>query len=156
MTVSLVADEVRLAGRNFNKVVLGASRTSGQWVANLATREINGHLSWTGQTIAGGKLTARLGRRALHGAPCILEGFVPFEREISVVVARARDGSLQSFDVTENEHRDHILKVSRVPAAIPAPVAGEATRIAESIATAFDYIRQGPHATRDHADLTLP
>ena len=62
MTVSLVADEVRVAGRNFNKVVLGASRTSGQWVANLATREINGHLSWTGQTIAGGKLTARLGR----------------------------------------------------------------------------------------------
>jgi 5-(carboxyamino)imidazole ribonucleotide synthase len=78
--------------------------------------------------------------RALHGAPCILEGFVPFEREISVVVARARDGTLRSFDVTENEHRDHILKVSRVPAAIPAPVAGEATRIAESIATAFDYV----------------
>jgi 5-(carboxyamino)imidazole ribonucleotide synthase len=78
--------------------------------------------------------------RALNGAPCILEGFVPFEREISVVVARGRDGSLQSFDVTENEHRDHILKVSRVPAAIPEQVAREATRIAESIATAFDYV----------------
>jgi 5-(carboxyamino)imidazole ribonucleotide synthase len=78
--------------------------------------------------------------RAVNGAPCILEGFVPFEREISVVVARGRDGSLQSFDVTENEHRDHILKVSRVPAAIPAPVAQEAVRIAESIATACDYV----------------
>jgi 5-(carboxyamino)imidazole ribonucleotide synthase len=78
--------------------------------------------------------------RAVNGASCILEGFVPFEREISVVVARGRDGSLQSFDVTENEHRDHILKVSRVPAAIPDPVAGEAVRIAESIATAFDYV----------------
>jgi 5-(carboxyamino)imidazole ribonucleotide synthase len=78
--------------------------------------------------------------RALNGAPCILEGFVPFEREISVVVARGRDGSLQSFDVTENEHRDHILKVSRVPANIPEPVAGEAVRIAESVATAFDYV----------------
>ena len=78
--------------------------------------------------------------RMLHGAPCILEGFVPFEREISVVVARGRDGSLQSFDVTENEHRDHILKVSRVPAAVPAQVANEAVRIAESIATAFDYV----------------
>jgi 5-(carboxyamino)imidazole ribonucleotide synthase len=78
--------------------------------------------------------------RAVNGAPCILEGFVPFEREISVVVARGRDGSLQSFDVTENEHRDHILKVSRVPASIPANVAAEAVRIAESIATAFDYV----------------
>ena len=78
--------------------------------------------------------------RALHGAPCILEGFVSYEREISVVVARGRDGSLQSFDVTENEHRDHILKVSRVPAAIPQAVAAEAIRIAETIATAFDYV----------------
>jgi 5-(carboxyamino)imidazole ribonucleotide synthase len=78
--------------------------------------------------------------RALSGAPCILEGFVPFEREVSVVVARGRDGSLQSFDVTENEHRDHILKVSRVPASVPDAVAGEAVRIAESIATAFDYV----------------
>jgi 5-(carboxyamino)imidazole ribonucleotide synthase len=78
--------------------------------------------------------------RAVNGAPCILEGFVPFEREISVVVARGRDGSLQSFDVTENEHRDHILKVSRVPAAIPDQIAAEAVRIAESITTAFDYV----------------
>jgi 5-(carboxyamino)imidazole ribonucleotide synthase len=78
--------------------------------------------------------------RALHGVPCILEGFVPFEREISVVVARGADGALQSFDVTENEHRDHILKVSRVPAAIPASLADEAARIAETIAAAFDYV----------------
>lgn len=78
--------------------------------------------------------------RAVNGAPCILEGFVPFDREVSVVVARGRDGNLQSFDVTENEHRDHILKVSRVPAAIPDQVAAEAVRVAESIATAFDYV----------------
>ncbi|HWV54557.1 5-(carboxyamino)imidazole ribonucleotide synthase [Pseudorhodoplanes sp.] len=81
-----------------------------------------------------------VGWRAIGGAPCILEGFVPFEREVSVVVARGRDGSLQSFDVTENEHRDHILKVSRVPAGIPDQVAAEAVRIAETIATAFDYV----------------
>ncbi len=78
--------------------------------------------------------------RALHGAPCILEGYVPFEREISVVVARGRDGALQSFEVTENEHRNGILKVSRVPAGIPQPVAAEAIRIAETIATAFGYV----------------
>jgi 5-(carboxyamino)imidazole ribonucleotide synthase len=73
-------------------------------------------------------------------AQSILEGFVPFEREISVVIARNRDGLLQSFDVAENEHRDHILKLSRVPAAITPEVAGRAHDIAARIANAFDYV----------------
>jgi 5-(carboxyamino)imidazole ribonucleotide synthase len=78
--------------------------------------------------------------RALHGAPCILEGYVPFEREISVVAARAGDGQVVCFDVTENEHRDHILKTSRAPAAVSDAVADEAKVIAETIANAFDYV----------------
>ena len=49
----------------------------------------------------------------------ILEAFVPFEREISVIAARSADGDVECFDVTENEHRDHILKISRAPADIP-------------------------------------
>ena len=72
--------------------------------------------------------------------PCILEAFVPFAREVSVVAARARDGTVECFDVTENEHRDHILKVSRVPAALPEPAAREARRIAETIAHQFGYV----------------
>ena len=59
----------------------------------------------------------------LGGQAQILEAFVPFEREISVVAARARDGQIESFDVTENEHQDHILKTSRVPAAVTPAVA---------------------------------
>jgi 5-(carboxyamino)imidazole ribonucleotide synthase len=77
---------------------------------------------------------------AVGRAPSILEGFVPFEREISVVIARGRDGVLQSFDVAENEHRDHILKISRVPAAITADVATRAQEIAARIANAFGYV----------------
>src|SRR5206468_256197 len=42
----------------------------------------------------------------------ILEAFVPFEREVSVIAARSADGHVECFDVTENEHRDHILKFS--------------------------------------------
>jgi 5-(carboxyamino)imidazole ribonucleotide synthase len=72
--------------------------------------------------------------------PSIVEAFVPFEREISVLAARGLDGRVACFEVTENEHRDHILKVSRVPAAITPAVAEEARRIAEVIATAFDYV----------------
>jgi 5-(carboxyamino)imidazole ribonucleotide synthase len=70
----------------------------------------------------------------------ILEAFVPFEREISVIAARSGDGDVECFDVTENEHRDHILKVSRAPAAIPDALADEARAIAGKIAGALDYV----------------
>ncbi len=70
----------------------------------------------------------------------ILEAFVPFEREISVIAARSADGQVECFDVTENEHRDHILKVSRAPAAIPERLAAEARDIAGRIAAALDYV----------------
>jgi 5-(carboxyamino)imidazole ribonucleotide synthase len=77
---------------------------------------------------------------SVGGQPSILEAFVPFEREVSVVVARARDGQTECFDVTENEHRDHILKVSRAPAAVSPAVAAEALSIARRLAEAFDYV----------------
>ena len=70
----------------------------------------------------------------------ILEAFVPFEREISVIAARSADGHVECFDVTENEHRDHILKISRVPAAISDGLAAQAFEIAERIAAALDYV----------------
>src|SRR4029077_7787659 len=70
----------------------------------------------------------------------ILEAFIPFEREISVIAARSADGHVECFDVTENEHGDHILKVSRVPAAIPGALAAQARGIAETIANAMNYV----------------
>ena len=70
----------------------------------------------------------------------ILEAFIPFEREISVIAARSADGQVECFDVTENEHRDHILKTSRAPADIADALAAEARSIAERIATALDYV----------------
>ena len=78
--------------------------------------------------------------REVGGQPSILEAFVPFVREVSVVAARAADGTVECFDVTENEHRDHILKVSRVPAAVSDATAQEARRIAETIAHHFGYV----------------
>ena len=86
----------------------------------------------------GDDLDAGLGRPRHPSA--ILEAFVPFEREISVIAARAADGQVECFDVTENEHRDHILKISRAPAAIPEALAAQARGIAETIASALDYV----------------
>jgi 5-(carboxyamino)imidazole ribonucleotide synthase len=73
-------------------------------------------------------------------APCIMEGFIKFERDVSVVAARARDGKVECFEVIENEHREHILKVSRVPAKVTPAVAAQARRIATRIAKALDYV----------------
>ena len=78
--------------------------------------------------------------RSLREQPCILEGFIDFEREVSMVAARSADGKVECFDVTENEHRDGILKISRVPAKVSEPVAAEARRIATRIAKAFGYV----------------
>jgi 5-(carboxyamino)imidazole ribonucleotide synthase len=77
---------------------------------------------------------------SLGEAPCILEGFVNFACEISVVAARSRDGKVATFDVAENVHRDHILKTTKIPARISAAEASKARKIAEKIAKAFDYV----------------
>jgi 5-(carboxyamino)imidazole ribonucleotide synthase len=74
------------------------------------------------------------------GQPSILEALVPFEREVSVIAARSHNGAIECFDVTENEHRDHILRISRVPALLPEFAAAEARRIAETIAAKFGYV----------------
>jgi len=78
--------------------------------------------------------------RDIGGRPGIVETFVDFEREISVVAARDHAGRVECFDVTENEHRDHILKTSRVPARVAPATAAAARRIAERIAAAVDYV----------------
>jgi 5-(carboxyamino)imidazole ribonucleotide synthase len=72
--------------------------------------------------------------------PCILEGFIKFEREVSVIAARGQDGQVECFEVTENEHRDHILHISRVPAKVTPAVSAEARRVATKIAKAFNYV----------------
>ena len=77
---------------------------------------------------------------ALGGVPSVLEGFVPFEREVSVVAARGLDGSFAAFDLCANEHRNHILDVTRVPAEVSSEVESEAIAIAQRIADALDYV----------------
>jgi 5-(carboxyamino)imidazole ribonucleotide synthase len=77
---------------------------------------------------------------ALGRAPCILEGFVPFEREVSVVAARTADGAFAAYDLCANEHRDHILACTRVPAGVSGELEREAVDIARRIADALDYV----------------
>jgi 5-(carboxyamino)imidazole ribonucleotide synthase len=78
--------------------------------------------------------------QAIGKAPAILEQFVSFEREISVVAARSAKGEVVAYEAAENLHRDHILHRSRVPAQIPGALAGQASVIASKIAEALNYV----------------
>jgi 5-(carboxyamino)imidazole ribonucleotide synthase len=77
---------------------------------------------------------------ASFGAPrAVLEAWVPFEKELSVMVARGADGQMVTYDAAENRHRHRILDVSIVPARISPAVALEAAAIARRVAEALDY-----------------
>jgi 5-(carboxyamino)imidazole ribonucleotide synthase len=77
---------------------------------------------------------------AVKGAPSILERVVPFEREVSVVAARGLDGTLRAYPVTENEHREQILRRSIAPAAVHPATARAAVDLAARIGAALDYV----------------
>jgi 5-(carboxyamino)imidazole ribonucleotide synthase len=60
--------------------------------------------------------SAEEARSAWNGEPAVLEQWIPFRREVSVVAARGIDGCFAHFGVIENDHRNHILDISRAPA----------------------------------------
>lgn len=77
---------------------------------------------------------------ALAPKPLILEGFVDFAQEISVVIARGLDGDMSAFDTVENRHRDHILDLTFAPARIASGIAKRSQEIACTIAAALDLV----------------
>jgi 5-(carboxyamino)imidazole ribonucleotide synthase len=76
----------------------------------------------------------------LKNQAAVLEEFVEFETEVSVVCARDRTGNFVHYGVIENEHANHILDVSIAPAAVRESVFNEAIEIARSVADTFDYV----------------
>lgn len=78
--------------------------------------------------------------KALANAPCILEAMVPFEREVSVIIARDRVGDTLCFDLPRNEHVNGILKRSVVPCDLGPNVIERACDAAGKLAAALDYV----------------
>lgn len=76
----------------------------------------------------------------LNLQPTVLEAFIPFDAEVSLIAARGEDGAFVPFDLTENTHLNHILATSRVPARFSKEVVGRATEIARAIGEAFSYV----------------
>jgi 5-(carboxyamino)imidazole ribonucleotide synthase len=83
---------------------------------------------------------ARAAFRDFGGQPCVLEGFVKLEREVSVVLARGDAGECALFPVAENRHENGILDVSIVPARVPESLAQQARDMARAIADKLGYV----------------
>jgi 5-(carboxyamino)imidazole ribonucleotide synthase len=70
----------------------------------------------------------------------VLEGFVRFEKEISVIAARSWSGEVAVYDVPENHHENHILRTSTVPGKVSPAVAEKARAFGSRIVAALDYV----------------
>jgi 5-(carboxyamino)imidazole ribonucleotide synthase len=77
---------------------------------------------------------------SFNGQPSVLEAWVPFAKEISVIVARGIDGRMVSYPVCENHHTRHILDVTICPAAIDPEIAARARAIAGDVAEVLDLV----------------
>jgi 5-(carboxyamino)imidazole ribonucleotide synthase len=77
---------------------------------------------------------------SMKGAPSVLEGFITFSHEVSVIAARGLDGSVACYDPGENVHRDGILHTTTLPARLTPGQRSDAILIAARILNALDYV----------------
>lgn len=93
-----------------------------------------------GQVRTGGPGDLDAAWEKLGRVPCVLEGLVPFEEEISVIVARGVTGDVAVYEPFANEHTNHILDVTVCPATLEPAVALEVERIARAVVEGFDVV----------------
>ena len=93
-----------------------------------------------GQARVNTREEARAAFREFDGQPCVLEGFVKLECEVSVVLARSDAGECALFPVAENRHENGILDVSIVPARVPQSLAHQACEMARDVANKLGYV----------------
>lgn len=76
----------------------------------------------------------------MNGAPAVLEGFIDFSHEVSVIAARGTDGSVACYDPGENVHKDGILSTTTIPARLSPSQRTDAILLAARILNALDYV----------------
>jgi 5-(carboxyamino)imidazole ribonucleotide synthase len=113
----------------------GLERTG--WPALLKTRRLG--YDGKGQKLLRSPADLEAAWAALGGQPLILEAFVPFERELSILAVRSLGGQVAFYPLVENHHAGGILRKSRAPA-MPARLQHEAERIATRVLEKLDYV----------------
>lgn len=76
----------------------------------------------------------------LGGVPLILERFIPFDREVSIIGVRNRTGAFAAYPLTQNWHRDGVLAASLSPAPLAEGVEGPALTFAKRLAEEVEYV----------------
>lgn len=106
------------------------------WPLVLKARR-NGYDGYGNATVrAPEELAVAWQRLAARGSPLLVEAWVPFTRELAVMVARGRDGATRAYPVAETVQREHICHIVRAPAPIPPAEAAAATALAISAVAA--------------------
>src|SRR5204863_4923133 len=93
-----------------------------------------------GQVLIGPGDDAEAAWRSIGGVEAVLEAFVDFERELSVVAARGMDSSFAHYGAIDNAHRNRILDVSVAPAGLPPAIAAAAIEIARGVLEKLDVV----------------
>jgi len=121
----------------YNDLQDGLERTG--WPAMLKTRRLG--YDGKGQRLLRSPADLEAAWAALGGQPLILEAFMPFERELSILAVRSTGGQVAFYPLVENHHQGGILRRSRAPApATPARLQHEAERIARRVLEKLDYV----------------
>ena len=126
----LAVDSTADAKSAFEKI--GAAR------AILKTRRLG--YDGKGQAIVASSDEAASAFERFNSVPMLLEAFIDFECEASVVAARGIDGEFVAYDPPENVHGHHILRRSTMPSRLTEAQSEEAKNIARKIAAALDYV----------------
>ena len=103
-------------------------------------KTVSGGYDGKGQWTLKSELDLNHVQSVVENQNCILEGFVPFTKEISVIVTRGTNKQVETFPVVENIHRNHILHLSIAPARIDAYLSQKAEKIAATLIEKLDFV----------------
>jgi 5-(carboxyamino)imidazole ribonucleotide synthase len=92
------------------------------------------------QRLVGNEHHSAVWSRFQNKGPAVLEGFLPFERELSLIAARSANGEVRTWPVCENQHSNHILDVTLSPAPISPATAAAVTEIGRRIVQKMEYV----------------
>jgi len=121
---------------NASQIVQAFDQMSGKAVIKTARFGYDGK----GQQVCNSAEQAKAAFEEFGDVECVLEDFVPFDCEVSVVLARDTVGNVETFPVVENQHKNGILDVCIIPARVSDQVLEQARETAVLLATAMDYV----------------
>jgi 5-(carboxyamino)imidazole ribonucleotide synthase len=142
-----ITEKAFLRDRGFATAPFGVVRTAGDIPGAVAAAGFPALLKTSrlgydgkGQAAVGSGAETEQAFERMGGVACVLERRLTLEVELSVVLARGRDGHCTAFPVAENRHTGGILDTSVVPARVSTALAGQARQLAMDVAEAMHYV----------------